>query len=207
MKTGDKIKEMLLAGYNYPQIMKHLGVAGSTIAYHVKKLSMRKQTNLESLYDWNAVQAYYDKGFSIGEVTSFYNIPPSSFRDARTRGLIKTIKGRKSKYWHEHRILVDGKYSVDKRYTIPDELLLCENSDLSQTGLRKKYLEYSIYECANEKCPLYQSTPIWCNGNLVLHLDHINGIRNDNRLKNLRWLCPNCHSQTPTYCGRNKRKT
>jgi hypothetical protein len=40
----------------------------------------------------------------------------------------------------------------------------------------------------------------WRGAPLVLHLDHINGINNDNRLMNLRFLCPNCHSQTPTYC-------
>jgi 5-methylcytosine-specific restriction endonuclease McrA len=39
---------------------------------------------------------------------------------------------------------------------------------------------------------------------LVLHIDHINGINNDNRLSNLRLLCPNCHSQTATYCNRRR---
>ena len=36
--------------------------------------------------------------------------------------------------------------------------------------------------------------------------NHINGINNDHRLENLRFLCPNCHSQTSTYAGKNKRK-
>ena len=44
----------------------------------------------------------------------------------------------------------------------------------------------------------------WCGAPLALHLDHVNGDPDDNRLQNLRVLCPNCHSQTPTYCGRNK---
>lgn len=39
---------------------------------------------------------------------------------------------------------------------------------------------------------------------LSLQLDHINGINNDHRLENLRFLCPNCHSQTNTYAGKNK---
>ena len=39
---------------------------------------------------------------------------------------------------------------------------------------------------------------------LSLQLDHINGINNDHRIENLRFLCPNCHSQTETYAGKNK---
>lgn len=44
---------------------------------------------------------------------------------------------------------------------------------------------------------------LWNGQRLVLELDHINGDTRDNRLTNLRFLCPNCHSQTPTFRGRN----
>ena len=46
----------------------------------------------------------------------------------------------------------------------------------------------------------------WQGIPLSLHLDHINGKSNDNRIENLRLLCPNCHSQTKTYAGKNKGK-
>lgn len=44
----------------------------------------------------------------------------------------------------------------------------------------------------------------WQGQRIALHLDHVNGCATDNRLTNLRLLCPNCHSLTATYCGRNK---
>ena len=57
------------------------------------------------------------------------------------------------------------------------------------------------------KCDICNQIPFHNGKKLVLALDHINGINNDNRLENLRLLCPNCHSQTSTFGGgRNKKK-
>lgn len=55
-------------------------------------------------------------------------------------------------------------------------------------------------ECA--KCGIGSE---WQGESLTLHLDHINGDNSDNRVENLRILCPNCHSQTNTFAGRNKK--
>ena len=44
----------------------------------------------------------------------------------------------------------------------------------------------------------------WNGKPMTMHIDHINGDRQDNRIENLRPLCPNCHSQTDTYAGKNK---
>lgn len=62
--------------------------------------------------------------------------------------------------------------------------------------VKEGYLEYKCVWCGITDT--YNDKPI------VLHLDHINGINNDHRLENLRLLCPNCHSQTDTWCGRGK---
>jgi len=68
-------------------------------------------------------------------------------------------------------------------------------------------LRKSLLECGRphlcEKCGL---GPEWNGERLVLQLDHKNGDRFDDREENLRFLCPNCHSQTPTFAGRNRSK-
>jgi 5-methylcytosine-specific restriction endonuclease McrA len=62
--------------------------------------------------------------------------------------------------------------------------------------IKENLIQYKCSECNIQN---------WNNKSLSLHLDHINGMSNDNRLENLRFLCPNCHSQTETYTGRNKK--
>jgi len=68
----------------------------------------------------------------------------------------------------------------------------------------RKYIR--CYKLIEEKCSECQLTTTWNNKPIVLELDHIDGNSQNNLLSNLRWLCPNCHSQTNTFRGRNRRK-
>ena len=71
----------------------------------------------------------------------------------------------------------------------------------TRSCVKKRIIKENIikYECS--ECDI---GGIWRDKKLSLHLDHINGDGWDHRLENLRFLCPNCHSQTETYCGKNK---
>jgi Zn finger protein HypA/HybF involved in hydrogenase expression len=83
-----------------------------------------------------------------------------------------------------------------------DEQVFCENSSaLNGPRIVKRLIERGwVYEC--KQCGIAE----WHGKPLVLHLDHINGIHNDNRVENLRLLCPNCHSQTATYSNKPRMK-
>lgn len=83
-----------------------------------------------------------------------------------------------------------------------NEEILVENSTYKCTSrLKKRLVDEGLLEY---KCAICGNTGEWQGKFLVLQLDHINGINNDHRLEDLRLLCPNCHSQTETYSGRNK---
>ena len=70
------------------------------------------------------------------------------------------------------------------------------NPSLSRTTIRKNIVKYNIVEYKCSICNIKK----WNNKSISFHLDHIDGDRKNYVLKNLRFLCPNCDSQTETYC-------
>lgn len=94
-----------------------------------------------------------------------------------------------------------GKLKADSEFKRPDSEVFVENSTYSRGGIKKRLLRKGIIEY---RCGLCPTEDTWQGKPLSLHLDHINGVNNDHRVENLRFLCPNCHSQTETYAGKNK---
>jgi Zn finger protein HypA/HybF involved in hydrogenase expression len=77
--------------------------------------------------------------------------------------------------------------------------------DLNESGnyrsncyLKRIIKEYNLLEYKCSDCNIFE----WKNKQLSLELDHIDGNANNCKIENLRFLCPNCHSQTSTFRGK-----
>lgn len=81
--------------------------------------------------------------------------------------------------------------------------VFCQNSTVSQNSLRRFYLRREDIE---RKCAECGIGPEWNGKPLTLQIDHIDGDNKNNLLDNLQLLCPNCHSQTKTFAGKNGSK-
>lgn len=111
----------------------------------------------------------------------------------------KTVQARLDKYniSTEH-FTHQAKETIVRSF----ENVFMENSTANQATLRRWYEkgDYSEYKCA-----ICGQEPWWNGQPLVLTLDHINGNNHDDRLENLRWVCPNCDRQLPTFAGKQNR--
>lgn len=83
------------------------------------------------------------------------------------------------------------------------EEILVENSTFSRTHLKERLYEEGLLE---RKCCLCGQDENWNGMKISLILDHINGVYNDNRIENLRIVCPNCNAGLDTFAGRNSPK-
>lgn len=86
-----------------------------------------------------------------------------------------------------------------EKYTLKEVFI--KDSPVTQKVLRGYVERHQVIEY---KCQTCGCDGHWQEGTISLEIDHINGDNRDNRIENLRYLCPNCHALTETYRGKNK---
>jgi len=91
----------------------------------------------------------------------------------------------------------------DLKPRIPLENILVLNSIYQSFKLKRRLFMAKLKSPCCEECGWARKS---ADGRIPLELDHINGNRHDNRIENLRILCPNCHSLKATHRGRNIKK-
>jgi hypothetical protein len=127
-------------------------------------------------YDWAEVQAFHDEGHLYRECRKRFGFAAYSWTDAVARGEL---------------------HARARALSIAEMIL----ARMHRGSIKRRLLELGILSECCSRCGLTE----WRGKPLSFHLDHINGNKHDSRIENLRMLCPNCHSQTPTFSGRNNR--
>lgn len=124
-------------------------------------------------YNWAIVRAYYEMGFTLRECRKRFGFSLGSWHKAVKRGDIRPRR---------QRLELETVLASSPRRTVKRHLI--------QAGILENRCDW---------CGLDE----WRGKPLAIQIDHVNGIKNDNRIENLRMLCPNCHSQTDTFAARN----
>jgi 5-methylcytosine-specific restriction endonuclease McrA len=135
--------------------------------------------NYTKHYDWKEIQIFYDAPNSYTDTRKKFGFAKRSWEKAVSRGEIVP---------RDHRQSIEDVLSGIKKFK-------------SRHAVRTAIIKYNIMPYL---CTVCGNMGTWNNQHLALHLDHINGVNDDDRLENLRFLCPNCHSQTDTYAGKGK---
>ncbi|MDQ6777715.1 MAG: helix-turn-helix domain-containing protein [Actinomycetota bacterium] len=174
--TRRQVATMLAAGVARAEIARRLGISKATVSYHARRLGETIDERCARRYDWEAVQRYYDEGHSVRDCMKAFGFSAASWFDAVNRGAL-----------------------VARPSATPISELLVAGTYRGRFNLKARLVREGLKRNRCEQCG-----PIdWRGQPLTLALHHVNGQRHDNRLENLMLLCPNCHSQTDNYAGRN----
>jgi hypothetical protein len=207
--TDDQLREAVPQASNMVHLLKLLGLVPcggnyETVRFRIKTLGLEASqlAPYEGRVRGRALHTCSDAEIreavrtarSLAEVLSRLQVRPGRNQDRlkmRIQILGIDISHIKGQGWSR------GIMFPERR--IPVERVLVVGKLITTSRLKRRLIEQGLKEATCEMCGL----DTWNGASIPLELDHINGKRDDNRLINLRLLCPNCHAQTPTYRGRN----
>jgi transposase-like protein len=174
--TRRAVETLLEQGKTQAEVAFELGLSKPTVSYHARRLGRPRDERAARRFDWQAIQEAHDSGLSVRECCAKFGCSRSAWQDAAKRGALKP-----------------------RSTVIPIEELLAEGRRCNRGHLRRRLLKAGLKEERCEECGLDE----WRGRPLRVTLHHVNGDGYDNRLENLAFLCPNCHSQTSNFSGRN----
>jgi hypothetical protein len=174
--TRRQVQRLLNESHSNAEVASILGISTATVSYHARKLGVPPDERFSKRVDWEAVQAAHDKGMSVRECARKFGFHTGSWYKAVERGAIRP-----------------------RSHVIPIEELLVQGRRTGRDHLKARLIKVGLKENRCERCGISS----WRGKPLNAHLHHKDGDGTDKRIDNPEFLCPNCHSQTDTYGGRN----
>jgi hypothetical protein len=184
-KEQQEARVLRSQGLSLNQIASRLKVAKASVSLWVRGIPVPERyvkpkpirvPKMDSI-DWDEVQSYYDSVRSLSKCVKYFGISE----------------------WMIGRAIAENKL-IQHEYHRPLSVILTQNSRASTGNVRKRLFSSGVKQRKCEECGITE----WNGKPVSFELHHKNGINNDHRLENLIILCPNCHSQTETYKGKNK---
>jgi hypothetical protein len=170
-----RVAEMLGQGVGLAEIARALGVSIPTVWHYACGLGYKPDPKFNRRYDWAEVQRYYDAGNTVRECREHFGFANQTWNNAVRRGDVRA-----------------------RARAIPLDGLLVRGHARNRVNLRRRLVGAGLKDGSCEACGITE----WRGRPLSMALHHVNGDGRDNRLENLRLLCPNCHSQTANFAGR-----
>jgi hypothetical protein len=193
MTTKEKVLNYRENGCSIPEICERLNISKGTVGYHLKgyrglnykKRICKTYVDIRNAYGDEIILLYKNKK-SIVFISQNYKV--SQFF------IIKFLK-EKGIYVKNNRKL-DIKNLLEGKVFYKNPYYSNINHPIKEYIALNKILDYKCGVCGILE---------WNGEDLNLELDHIDGDRNNNNIGNLRFICPNCHSQTTTYKGKKRK--
>ncbi|MBV9438615.1 MAG: HNH endonuclease [Candidatus Eremiobacteraeota bacterium] len=157
--------------------MERFGFAAAAWYKAVRRGKLR--VTLAPRYDWAAVQYWHEQGHSVRACARHFGFSMAAWTKASRRGLVRARGLRK---------------------TVEE---LAAKAPRNRHIIKRRLIAEGKLQNICAICGIAD----WKGRPLSLQLDHVNGNGLDYRLENLRILCPNCHSQTETFAGRNRKNS
>lgn len=191
-----KVLNLLKLGNNMKEVSRQTGIPYGTI----KTWKNRKSPIIQTKADYiraisnTELQKIINISSSISDMLRFFKCSPQN------KFYFDLLKERINNNNLDCSFLAVNKrnkynYCYKMDLDLANNTIFIKNSNSNRSKVKRYVLYYKLIEY---KCSECNNIGFFNNKILILDLDHINGDHNDNRLSNLRFLCPNCHSQQPT---------